>query len=387
VSDLWVEYSRAAFLNDSGDYSERRKQRRRAMLASINAYLRSPPDNEKVTSLLAMAAALEKNGRNKDMLKALRLAETISPTQRLMAKLEYAVDKYGLKITDHDIESDLAEPRICAQFSEPLAAGEVDYTPYVRLSQSGLSVEAEGNHLCISGVEHGKRYDLTLREGLPAKSGETLLEAVNLSLYVNDRNPNAKFPGRAYVLPKSANAGIPVETVNVTELDLALRRVSDRNLLRAMQDSYFGRPLSPWQEENFANQVAEEVWRGTGEVQMTLNKDMTTRLPMGEVINDLPTGIYALQARVPGSDPYENAAATQWFVLSDLGLATMSGTDGIHVFVRGLGNAEPREGIAVTLLSKANAVLAETVTDERGYALFADALARGTGGPMGMLKM
>jgi len=380
ASDLWVEYSHAAFLNNSGDYSDRRKHKRRAMLASINAYLRSTTDSEKVTSLLAMADALEKNGRNKDMLKALRLAETISPTQRLLAKLEYAVDKYGLKITDHDIESDLLEPRICARFSEPLAVGEVDYTPYVRLSQNGLSVEAEGNSLCISGVEHGKRYDVTLREGLPAKSGETLLKAVNLSLYVNDRSPNAKFPGRAYVLPKSANAGIPVETVNVTELDLVLRRVSDRNLLRAMQDSYFGRPLSPWQEENFASQVAEEVWRGTGEVQMTLNKDMTTRLPMGEVINDLPTGIYALQARVPGSDPYQNAAATQWFVLSDIGLATMSGTDGIHVFVRGLGDAEPRAGITVTLLSKANAVLAETVTDERGYALFADALARGTGG-------
>lgn len=377
---LWAEYARAAHLNRSGSYSNKRKQKRRAMLASINAYLRSISDGEKATALLTMANALELNGRTRDMVKSLRLAADILPSAQVLAKLDVAVGKYGLKVTEHDIESDLAEPRICAQFSEPLADGVVDYAPYVRLSQNDLAVEANGNRLCISGIEHGKRYDLTLREGLPAKSGEVLMKAVNLSLYVNDRNPSVKFPGRAYVLPKSANAGIPVETVNINELELVLRRVSDRNLLRAMQDSYFGRPLSHWQEENFANQVAEELWRGTGEVQISLNKDMTTRLPMGEIINDLSPGIYALQARVPGSDPYDDPAATQWFVLSDLGLATMSGADGIHVFVRGLGDAEPRAGITVTLLSKANAVLAELETDDRGYVQFADALARGTGG-------
>ena len=385
VSDeagLWVGYSRAAFSNRSSSYSYsyKRKQKNRALLASVNGYLRSVSNAEKITSLLAMADALELNGRNKDMLKALRLAARITPTAQVLAKLDTAIDKYGLKVTDHDIESNLAEPRICAQFSEPLADDLVDYAPYVRLSQNDLAVEASGNRLCILGVEHGKRYDLTLREGLPAKSGETLMKAVNLSLYVNDRKPSVKFPGRAYVLPKSANAGIPVETVNVDELELVLRRVSDRNLLRAIQEGYFGRPLSAWQERKFASQVAEELWRGTGDVQLSLNKDMTTRLPMGEVISELTPGIYALQARVPGSDPYDDPAATQWFVLSDLGLATMSGADGIHVFVRGLGDAEPRAGITVTLLSKANAVLAELETDERGYVQFSDTLSRGIGG-------
>ncbi|WP_457647190.1 alpha-2-macroglobulin family protein [Profundibacter sp.] len=376
---LWVEYSRAAMNNRSGDYSDKRRNKARALLAAVNAYLRSASDGDKVSSLLALADALELNGRNREMLKALRLAEIISPSQKVMEKLQYAIDKYGLKVSDHDIESDLAEPRICAQFSEPLDKA-VDYTPYVRLSATGLSVEASDNRLCVSGVEHGKRYDMVLRAGLPAASGETLLEPVKLSLYVNDRRPMVTFPGRAYVLPKSADAGIPVQTVNVTELELVLRRVSDRNLLRAMQDDYFGKPLSQWQIQNFAGQVAEEIWRGTGEVKMSLNQDMTTRLPMGEVINDLPPGIYALQAGVPGADPYDNPPATQWFVLSDLGLATMSGADGVHVFVRGLGDAEPRAGITVTLLSRANAVLAELETDSRGYARFPDTLARGTGG-------
>jgi len=89
---------------------------------------------------------------------------------------------------------------------------------------------------------------------------------------------------------------------------------------------------------------------------------------------------YALSARIPGADPYEDAGATQWFVLSDLGLSTMSGTDGLHVQVRGLSDAKARPGIEVTLVSRANAVLGSVVTDADGYARFEPGLTRGTGG-------
>ncbi len=124
--------------------------------------------------------------------------------------------------------------------------------------------------------------------------------------------------------------------------------------------------MSPWEEETFASDVAEEVWRGTGETQMDLNRDMTTLLPIRDAVGPLAPGIYALHASIPGADPYETAPATQWFVVSDLGLATMSGTDGLHVFVRSLASAEPKSGVTVQLLSRANAVLARGA-DRRGW--------------------
>ncbi|MCX8955655.1 hypothetical protein OU790_19755, partial [Ruegeria sp. NA] len=78
---------------------------------------------------------------------------------------------------------------------------------------------------------------------------------------------------------KSADAALPVETVNVTELNLILRRVSDRNLLRAVQQDFFGRPLSEWQEAEFSDEIAEDIWTGTAEVANELNQTMTARLP------------------------------------------------------------------------------------------------------------
>ncbi|MFV0514067.1 MAG: alpha-2-macroglobulin family protein [Jhaorihella sp.] len=380
ASHLWAEYARQLLAVRTDDSGRRNDYRRRALAASVNAYLRAEPDGARASALVVLADALEASGRGRDSIPALRLAYRIQPRDEISAALDKAIGKFGFRITDSTVESDSAAPRICAEFSEPLVKAGVDYDPFVRLPEPGLAVQAQDRQLCIDGLTHGARYKIAFREGLPAASGETLARDVELTHYVRDRSPAVRFPGRAYVLPRAADAALPVETVNTGTLDLRLRRVSDRNLLRTFQDEYFGRPLSQWQDERFADEIAQEVWTGTAEVGNELNRDMTTRLPMGKAIEGQPPGIYALSARVPGADPYDDPGATQWFVLSDLGLSTMSGTDGLHVLVRGLGDAAPRAGIAVSLVSRANAVLGEAVTDSEGYARFDPGLTRGRGG-------
>ena len=380
ASDMWAEYARLAMEVKGKNSSDTRKMRQRALNAAHNAYLRASNDGAKVSALQIMASAMEELKRGRDMIPALRLAESIQPRADVVVALDKAIAKYGFRITEHRVDKDAAAPRICAEFSEPLVKTGVDYAPFVKLPSQTLVVQADGRQLCIDGVEHGARYQVIFRSGLPAASGESLVKDTALTLYVGDRNASARFPGRAYVLPKAADAAIPLETVNLDEVNLLLRRVSDRNVLRTMQEDMFGRPLSQYEDEVFKRNIGEEIWSGTGVVENELNRDMTTRLPMGDLIKDLPAGLYALTARVPGVDLYDDAGATQWFILSDLGLSTLKGADGIHAFVRGLSDASAKEGIEVSLLSRSNRVLGKTVTDANGYARFPAGLARGTGG-------
>ncbi|RBW54475.1 alpha-2-macroglobulin family protein [Phaeobacter gallaeciensis] len=377
--DLWTEYANALLAIDVSNSNRKKEYNARSLSAAVNGYLRAQNTGAQVSALQVLSEGLEKSGRGRDMLAALRLANTLQPRDDIARALEAAILKYGFRVVDSTVESDSTAPRICAQFSEPLVKAGVDYEPFVNLPSSSLVVQIDDSQLCVDGVAHGSRYRILLRKGLPAASGEVLHKDVELTHYVRDRAPSVKFPGRSYVLPKSADAALPVQTVNLTGLELKLRRVSDRNLLRAVQDGYFGRPLNHWQDQNFASEIAQDVWVGTGEVQNELNQDMVTRLPMGEAIAGQPAGIYALTARVPGADPYDDPGATQWFVLSDLGISTMSGTDGLHVTVRGLGDALPKAGVEVTLVSRANAVLGKLTTDTGGYARFEPGLARGDG--------
>ena len=387
-ADLWAQFARLSLQQaNRSDRSDQRQYQREALHGSINAYLRAEAAPLRSDILLTLAQALEQNRRGRDMVHALRLATDISPREDLEAALDEAIGKYGFRITEHRVDNDAAAPRICAEFSDPLVQAGVDYEPFVRVEGRGLVVQAEGSELCIDGAEHGQRYEVVFRSGLPAATGESLHRDVRLTLYVRDRSPAARFPGRAYVLPRGADAALPIETVNVSTLDLRLRRISDRNLVRAIRESYFGRPLSAYEDDQFASDLAEEVWTGTAEVQNDLNADMTTRLPLAEALADQPPGIYALSAAVPGQDPYDAAAAMQWFVLSDLGLSTWSGTDGMHVAVRRLGDAGPAAGVTLSLITRANAVLGEVVTDAEGFASFPAGLTRGTGAAQPALLM
>lgn len=378
--DLWA---RLAWLGlrprDGTSRDLARRLSNEAVGAATNAYLRADTVDARVTALDLLARALEANRRGRDMIAPLRLAATLEPRGELEAALDSAIGKYGFRITNTRVDNNSARPRICAEFSENLVATGIDYAPFVRLSDPKLVVEADGQTLCIDGVTFGTRYTATFRSGLPSASGEVLHKDVPVAQYVRDRDPSVRFSGRAYVLARGAGVALPVETVNTDTVTLKLRRVSDRNLLRAMQDSYFGKPLSKWEEDAFSTSIAQDIWEGTGEVQNTLNEAMTTRLPLAEALADQSPGIYALTAGIKGTDPYETPAATQWFILTDLGLSTITGTDGLHVTVLRLGDAQARSGVALTLLSRANAVLGEVITDAQGRAQFPSGLTNGSG--------
>ncbi|MFN3576627.1 MAG: MG2 domain-containing protein, partial [Tabrizicola sp.] len=377
----WAEFARRQLQAGLADQSQSGYFFNQAFLSSINAYLRADNPALRHTILVTMADVLERIGRGRDTVQALRLAQSLQERTDTAALLDAAIGKYGFRIAETQVQSDLARPRICATFSEDLVASGVDYATFVQLKDPGLVVETGGwRQLCVAGLEHGKRYSVTFREGLPAADGQTLAKSVEISHYVRDRNPGVKFPGRGYVLPKAGDPALPVQTVNTERLDLTLYRVTDRNLLRAIQTNYFGTPIDVYSEEYFAGEVGEKLWTGSASVPQEVNRDVTTRLPMGEALAGQPAGIYALKAEVPGVDPYTIPPAWQWFVVSDLGVTTMSGVDGLHVFVRSLSTAKARAGVTVELLNRSNAVLATRTTDTDGYARIDPALTRGTGG-------
>lgn len=371
----WLDYAQLLDTRRSDRFAEQTALTRRTLTAAINAYLRADSAGQSADAALVMARALERDRRGRDALEAVRLAEVHVPgaAGEERDRLE---DMFGFRMTDHRVESDAATPRICTVFSDDLAPG--DLSPFVQITGTGHAVEAEDRALCITGLTHATRYTLTLRAGLPAASGEVLRRPVELQLYVRDRAPLVRFPGRGYVLPAAGPRALPVETVNTEALELTLWQVSDRNLAGTIRETMFGEPMSHWRAEDFADRFAEPLWTGTAEVGQEMNRAVTTRLPL-EGLGALAPGAYVLRAVVPGQDPWDHPPATQWFMVSDLGLSTLWGNDGLNVVVQGLGDAQPVEGAEVTLVARSNRVLGTASTDAKGHAHFAAGLTRGTG--------
>lgn len=375
----WEDY--AAFWLRKANGNSEYPNTGQAISAAVNAYLRADNKAKQHSILTTLATALEASGRGRDAVPALRLAQSLQQRDDTEAALERVIGLYGFHVADSEVQSDSPRPRICVNFSDNLAKSGVDYATYVQLPDAGMSVTTDGGQqLCIEGLTFGSRNTITLREGLPAADGQTLAKSIDVTQYVRDRKPGVRFAGRGYVLPRTGDASLPVETVNTEKLDLALYKVTDRNMLRALQNNYFGTPMGEYAEQDFSQTIGAEIWKGQGIVKQEVNVDITTRLPLAEALKGQPAGIYALRAAVPGVDPYDVAPSWQWFVVSDLGLTTLSGNDGLHVFVRSLGSTQALSGVSVQLLSMTNEVLATAVTDDQGYVRFDAALALGTAG-------
>src|SRR6202035_1817370 len=158
-------------------------------------------------------------------------------------------------------------------------------------------------------------------------------------------------------------------------------RIGDRNLLETVVGNDFQRNLDRYELKRLADQRGFAVWSGTLKVESPLNAEVTTAFPVDQSIGDLSPGVYVMSAEAaPVTTERYEEIATQWFIVSDLGLSAYSGNDGIHVFVNSLSAATAKPQTDVRLIARNNEVMATRRTDDSGHVLFEAGLARGEGG-------
>jgi len=380
--DLWLDYARALTNTTPNDWRVRREVEEFSTAAAINGFLRADEVDQRANALFVLGKALEKRRLWRSAIRTYRASLAIRDDKLVRTAYDTVIAEHGFRVTDHTVDSDAAAPRICLVFSYPLPRERDGLTDYLSVrGGEGLSKEVDESQICVDGVEHGKRYHLTLRPGLPSADGEKIERAVNLDIYVRDRAPSVRFAGRSYVLPKGGDAAIPVVSINSEVIEAQIHRVGDRSIARAVTSGTFLRQLSGWEIDQLESETGEKVWQGEIDVTRDLNKEVTTAIPVGEVVDTLKPGAYVMTARAKG-DTSESwgPRASQWFIVSDLGLTALKGNDGLTTIVRSLSAAEPVAGTRLRLLAANDEILGEIETDSAGMATFQPGLLRGTGG-------
>lgn len=384
----WLAFARTALAVDPKDATERWRLQERATLAAYAAYQRSATRADEASALAVLGEAFALREIWRPALDAYRTSLQLADNARVRPIYEDLREKHGFRVLDYKVDSDSSAPRVCFQFSDPLARGKVDFTPFVAVSGSAnAAVTAEDQQLCVDGLKHGERYAFVLRQGLPSNVGENLLKAMDYEVYVRDRSAQVRFTGKNYVLPRVGQEGIPVVSVNTAKVEVAIARVGDRNLLPTVRSEDFMSQIGGYKARQLAEEQGVKIWSGTLDTKQDLNRDVVTAFPVMEAVGKLEPGVYIMTAR-PGGERSASASddddygmrATQWFVVSDLGLTAMAGEDGVHVLVRSLASAEPLAGVELRLIARNNEVLATKPTDAAGYVRFDPGLARGTGG-------
>lgn len=380
-SGNWLRLAKTIFQIRSASSSEQTFLLERASTAAYIAYQRAGNPAEEADALAVLGRALSDRKLWRPSLDALRLSLDMREVAEVRGQYEKMRDEHGFRLLDYTVDSDGASPRACFQFSEDLAK-RVDFAPFLALAGTDKpALSAEGKQLCVDGLKHGERYNINLRAGLPSTVKESLPKSAEFNIYVRDRKPFVRFTGRAYVLPRTGQRGIPLVSVNTPAVNVNVYRIGDRNLINTVIDSDFQKTLSSYQLNDLGDERGVKVWTGELATATTLNQDVITAFPVDQALGDLQPGVYVMTATAkgPGSDD-DGRLATQWFIVSDMGLTAFSGNDGIHVFVNSLASTDAVGKAEVRLVARNNEILATRKTDDSGHVLFEAGLARGEGG-------
>ena len=354
----------------------------RAATAAYIAYQRTTSPAEEAESLLVIGRSYAAEQLWRPALDAMRLSLDLREVADVRQQYERMREDHGFRLLDYSVDADSASPRVCFQFSEELPGKRVDLSPFVALGGTDKpAVSVDEKQLCVEGLKHGEHYNVTLRAGIPSVVRETLAKSADFNIYVRDRKPFVRFATKSYVLPRTGQRGIPVVSVNTTALKLEIYRIGDRNLVETVIGRDFQRALDRSDLERLSEERGAQVWKGEMKVEQTLNADVTTAFPVGDAVTNLAPGVYVMVAEAVGStsDNYDDLA-TQWFIVSDLGLTAFSGNDGVHAFVHSLETTQPKAQAEVRLISRNNEVLSTKRTNDQGYVQFEAGLARGEGG-------
>jgi len=291
------------------------------------------------------------------------------------------------KFLDQEQQKDGDVPQLCLTFRLPLPARGVTYEDYIRITPQVkiTAIPLGEDQLCLRGMTYGTDYTVKLLKGLPTSLsiGKSMMADDKMQVNFGDRKPLIRMSGGQYILSRDVVSGIPVETVNLDKVKI---RVAKAMTERALPHDInaLDRDLYSYKFDQYFRSNGEPIWEGEMDISSIANKSVTTYFPVQDVLKNPASGVYAVEAEYR-KDNRRIADARQFFVVTDIGLTSLTAENGVYIFARSLKTAKPLAGAAVKLISRNNTVLGKGVTDQDGQFRFDAALAKGKAGLEPML--
>ncbi|WP_286828044.1 MULTISPECIES: alpha-2-macroglobulin [Kordiimonas] len=341
-------------------------------------------ERERAAALDVYVRILLAERKPEEALTTLREAQAIHRDNPRQTWLNTIEGRFTLRVVDQLIDVEGRTPRACLVLSHPILDPlPIELKDYIRFdSPRDIAVRGEGDRICLTGMTYGDTFGITLLAGLPGHDGAKLYDDARRSFTVPDREARVMFGNGTYILPRVGDETVPLKSVNVETASLGLLRVPDGGIVPWMKSGLEGQNLNEWAQRNLGNDLGERVWEGTVDIDSVKNQEVTTLVPIRDILETVKPGIYALVA-APKSDEKRQRWVrwqTQWLVISDLGVLSLQGADGMHVFVNSLESAKPVRNATVRVIARNNDTLGVATTDRQGQATIATELLRGTGG-------
>ena len=217
-------------------------------------------------------------------------------------------------------------------------------------------------------LKPGLRYQATLSGNLKDIHGQRLGKPWSASFEAADLQPSMSLETRQGSFELGRAAHLPLNVRNVPSVDVEVVALKPHEIMGWFMEfadhARFKALESDWKR------VKSRAVRRSIETKVPKNQLVDLRLPLKDVLPQGPVvALLKVGADVSwGVDSKERFAPSELGMVqvTDLGISTRQGADGLLVWVTRLSNGEPVEGAQVTLWSDRGAELSKTQTDAHG---------------------
>ncbi|WP_031480720.1 alpha-2-macroglobulin family protein [Maridesulfovibrio frigidus] len=259
-------------------------------------------------------------------------------------------------VTGSRVELGFSSPVIPAQLLEMIS---IKPDVFVSAASSGKKVVLSGPFV------PGKKYDITLKEGLTASDGAVLDEGLIANVTIPNITPVADFTANGMFLSESGYKTLGIETVNTNHVDINVDRVFPNNLFSlfthygymAFDSTTYGGGLSP--------ALGNKIFSGKINITSKPNEKTVTPLSLQSFIAEGGKGLYRVSAGVPR----QNQKAQRWIMITDLGVVAKQGENESLFWVSSVSTLKPVTDARVQIISNRNQIMASGTTSKRGLLI------------------
>jgi alpha-2-macroglobulin len=371
---VWLRLAQAQSANGDSDHT---------MASAYNAYRKSNDPVERGSALFVIGRDYDRHDKFKEALAAFQAGTGFTQSKDVAMRIDQLKVLVAFRVTKVEVEAEADAARACLRFNEPIATkGDISYGAYVR-STPGLDgiVTGRGDTVCLEGLKHGETYQVQLLAGFPSTSGEKTLSDFKTNVVIPDRKKSISFAGTGYVLPRTGSAGLPVTTINLDRVKVRILKINERNLVPTIDAEKLTMGFGTDDIDDLASRSGSLIWQGEMAIAGDRNRAVSTAIPLKDVLNGSGPGVYlAVVERADVKEGEDTQPATNWILVSNLGLTAYSGSDGMTVAVRSLADAHSVSAVTLRLYAHNNTELGTATTGADGLARFAAGLLHGKGG-------
>jgi len=298
------------------------------------------------------------------------------------------------------------QPGFKIEFSEELDPGQ-DISGMVRIEPPmDLKLKILGKYVHVGGnFELGESYNLILNQGIQSRLASKLPRDYRTELKFEDIKPQIRFSGSGVFLPSSNLQKILFQTVNLSRVNVEIKKVFESNIGQFLQSERLTSDVNRRDGFNdyYVNRVGIQIYDSTLNIGADKNVWLQHELDLRNLIQPREKGLFLLSLsftqkdilygnpqemeefnqhgrRYYGDDYYSNPYAQGYYyrnnrvykpiVLSDVGLTLKKAHKHYIVFATNILDAQPIDGVRVTLRTYQNQVISEKRTGGDGRLEF-----------------